>query len=112
MDLFPSYLMVRMTWPFGHDEADNPTELTGLPFQANVVELAGVPQRHEIAVKHFRVILVALFRIDEGTHSVLRNTARAAELNLLDVIFGRRSGLGLLRRCSGRRLSGRCCGLL
>src|SRR5262249_16760395 len=36
--------------PLDHDETDDPADFSGFALDADVVEAAGVPQRHEIAV--------------------------------------------------------------
>ena len=50
-----------------------------------------VPQRHEVAVQGFFVVLIALLGDDQRAQSILRNAPRAAELDGFDDILGRLS---------------------
>ena len=58
----------------------------GLLLELNVVEAAGVPKRHEVAVQRLVVQRVTLLGKDQGLQRVLGNAARAPELNRLDDI--------------------------
>ena len=94
IDLLPSYLMERTTGPLGHDVAQDPAGLAGFALQADIVETAGVPQRHEIAAQLFVVVVVALFGVDQRAQGILRHAPGAAELDRFDHVFGRRGARG------------------
>ena len=80
-----------------HDHAGFPR----LGLYADIVESAGVPERHEIAVQRVLVIDVAFPCVGRlRTQSVERNAPRAAELDVLDNIAGSGS------RCFGGGLRG------
>ena len=98
--------------PLGEDEADEQAVRPGLGLQADVVEPAGVPQRHEIAPEDLFVEQVAAFADDHGAQSVLRHAAGAAELDVVNDVSRDgsarwRGGFRRLElRLSRRRLGG------
>ena len=68
-----------------HDEAQDHAAI-GARFglQANIVEAAAIPQRHEVAMHIVFVVDIALFSADQGAHGILRNAPGAAEFDRFD----------------------------
>src|SRR5258708_18628979 len=92
---------------FGHHETDDPPELSRFPFQTDVVELAGVPQDHEIAAQDVFIVLIALLGYDLLAQRILRNAPRTPEIDRLDVVLGWRTGRRRTRRGARRLLRSR-----
>ncbi len=99
--------------PLGQHEAHDHACLARLRLQADVVEAAGIPQSHEIAVQRVFVEDVALLGEDQRAESVLGDAARATEFDGFDDVAGRGGGrrfrsfrgleLRFLARLLGRR---------
>ena len=89
---------------FSHNESDHGT--AAFPFFAvepDIVKPVHVPERHEVAPQVVFVIDVAHFAEDDGSKSILRDAARAAELDGFDDVFGD----GRQSRCCSVGLFGR-----
>jgi hypothetical protein len=80
---------------FDQHETDNPAGCAGFALQPNVVETPRVPKRHKVAVQGILVEAIAFLGKDLGAQGILRNAARAAELDRLNSVFDGR-GFGLL----------------
>src|SRR5579871_5664045 len=78
--------------PLDHHEADYPTVSPRLALHADIVEAAGIPESHEVAMQRVFVVRVALFGENQSPQSVLRNSARAPKLNRFDHILRRSAG--------------------
>ena len=84
-----------------HHEADDPARAAHLALDANVIEAARVPQRHEVAMNRIDVVLVAALGKDHRPQRVGRNAPHTAKFNVLDHVLERQA---LRRRCClGRR---------
>ena len=70
--------------PLGHHEAHDLADLAVLDLEPQVVEIAGVPEHHEIPAQRLRVVQVPALGEDPGGKAVARNPARAAEHDFLD----------------------------
>ena len=79
----------------GGDKAYDPAGVALFQLKPKVVEVAGVPQHHEIAPQDLFVDCVARFREDSRQQAGARNAARAAELDVLDEIVPPPAGSGL-----------------
>ena len=88
MDFIPSYLMERTMRRSTTTKRTIQPVFPGSRSMRDVVEAVGVPQRHEVAMQGFFVVLVALLGEDQSAQSVLRNAAGAAELDRLNNVFG------------------------
>ena len=71
----------------GHGEAQNPAGFPGLALDADIVEAAGVPQRHKVAVDRFVVQLVAALGESRGPARCPAEPSHAAEFNRFDHIL-------------------------
>ncbi len=97
--------------PLFHDESNDPSGFARLPFELQVVQPAGVPQRHEIAMKHRFVQFVARPADHQGAQRVLRNAPGTANLDGLDHVRNS-AGRGRLWLSLRGILLRRRCGLL
>ena len=66
----------------------------GFALQADVVEAARVPQRHEVAMQRLFVVVVTLFGEDQCAQRILRNASGPSEIDSLDDILRRDGGSG------------------
>ena len=87
------------------DESDDPAGLAGLALDAQVVEPAAIPQRHEVAVQRLLIEPVAALGKDQRLQCVLADAARATKLDGLDDILRRLAGR--VGRAAGAGLSAR-----
>ena len=97
-----------------NEKSDDLARLAVANFQADVIQKAGVPERHEVALERALIVHVALLGKDPGAKSGGRDAAVAAENDAFNNRgFGWRSGgrsgglAGLRRRRSGGRHLGR-----
>lgn len=102
---------------FSYDETNDLSGCARLDLQAEIVETAGIPKRHEIPLKRTIVYLVALLGEDQRPEGVLRDPSGPPKLDEFDHVlnnlrlgrldgrFGCLEGRGRrLRRGLGRRL--------
>src|SRR5439155_10878763 len=97
-----------------NEKGDDLPRLAVANFQADVIQKAGVPERHEVALERALIVHVALLGKDPGAKSGGRDAAVAAENDAFNNRgFGWRSGgrsgglAGPRRRRSGGRRPGR-----
>jgi hypothetical protein len=93
---------------FDNDKPKNVPGPPGFAFERDVVEAAGVPQRHKVAVEGFFVKPIAFFGEDHRAQRVLWDAARTAKFHSLYNIIHLPGG-----RCRFRfrRIDGRLRGL-
>ena len=89
-----------------YEEADDLAGLAIFDFQAQVVEVTGIPQHHEVPPKGLRIVQVPALREDARRQAVARNATGAAKRHFLDDVFAWTALLRLLlldvlerRRC-------------
>ena len=90
--------------PLGDDERHDPAGLARLSGHFDIVEAGGIPQRDQIAVQRVGIVRIAALGEDHGAQRVLRNLARAPEVDGLDGIGRRTVGGGCV--CRGSRWPG------